>query len=112
MSINQSAGHYDAAQIASIRDIAARIDDTAGKPTALEPLTKLVLKAARQMTANGTMDETIFKALQKEPGNQQVVDLTVTIGVCNAVVRVLATLQIDVGLNYQPYLQKFPLPAR
>ncbi len=46
-----------------------------------------------------------------ELGNEQVVDLTLTIGFYNAVVRVLATLQIDVEPDYMPYLQKFPLPA-
>ena len=36
------------------------------------------------------------------------VDLTLTIGFYNAVVRVLATLQIDVEPDYQPYLDRFP----
>jgi hypothetical protein len=40
-----------------------------------------------------------------------VVDLTLTIGFYNAVVRVLATLQIDVEEEYAPYLQQFPLPG-
>jgi hypothetical protein len=40
-----------------------------------------------------------------------VVDLTVTIAFYNAVVRVLATLQIDVEDDYMPYLHRFPLPG-
>jgi alkylhydroperoxidase family enzyme len=91
-------------------DVQALIDDTSGKPTALEPLAKLVLQSARQMTIDGAMHEATFKALQEELGNEQVVDLTLTIGFYNAVVRVLATLQIDVEPDYQPYLDKFPLP--
>jgi hypothetical protein len=39
------------------------------------------------------------------------VDLTITIGFYNAVVRVLHTLQIDVEDAYQGYLQEYPLPA-
>ena len=39
------------------------------------------------------------------------VDLVVTIGFYNAVVRVLASLEIDVEPDYQPYLDEFPLPA-
>jgi alkylhydroperoxidase family enzyme len=92
-------------------DVQALIDDTAGKPTALDALSKLVLKAAREMTEAGAMTDATFAALQAELGNEQVVDLTLTIGFYNAVVRVLATLQIDVEPDYMPYLQKFPLPA-
>jgi alkylhydroperoxidase family enzyme len=92
-------------------DISALIDDTAGKPTGLDALSKTVLRAAREMTADGAMADATFAALQAELGNEQVVDLTLTIGFYNAVVRVLATLQIDVEPDYMPYLQKFPLPA-
>jgi alkylhydroperoxidase family enzyme len=92
-------------------DVQALIDDTAGKPTSLDTLSKLVLKAAREMTEAGAMAEATFAALQAELGNELVVDLTLTIGFYNAVVRVLATLQIDVEPDYQPYLEKFPLPV-
>ena len=50
-------------------------------------------------------------ALQQALGQEQIVDLTVTIGFYNAVVRVLATLQIDVEDDYMPYLAQFPLPT-
>ena len=43
--------------------------------------------------------------------DEQVVDLTITIAFYNAVVRVLATLQIDVEEDYMPYLRQFPLPG-
>jgi alkylhydroperoxidase family enzyme len=92
-------------------DVRALIEDTAGKATGLDALTKLVLKGAREMTTDGAMSDATFAALQKELGNELVVDLTLTIGFYNAVVRVLATLQIDVEPEYQPYLDKFPLPA-
>jgi alkylhydroperoxidase family enzyme len=92
-------------------DVQALIDDSAGQPTALDALSRLVLKAAREMTADGAMTEATFTALQAELGNECVVDLTLTIGFYNAVVRVLATLQIDVEPDYMPYLEQFPLPA-
>jgi len=57
------------------------------------------------------MAEATFGALQAELGNEQVVDLTLTIGFYNAVVRVLGTLQIDVEPDYQLYLDRFPLPV-
>jgi alkylhydroperoxidase family enzyme len=95
----------------SDEDIQALIDDTAGKPTSLDRLAKLVLGAAREMTIDGAMANATFAALQDELGNERVVDLTLAIGFYNAVVRVLATLQIDVEPDYLPYLQRFPLPA-
>jgi alkylhydroperoxidase family enzyme len=92
-------------------DVQALIDDTAGRPTGLDGLSRLALKGAREMTADGAMTDITFAALQAELGNELVVDLTLTIGFYNAVVRVLATLQIDVEPDYQPYLDQFPLPG-
>jgi alkylhydroperoxidase family enzyme len=57
------------------------------------------------------MAEATFAALRGELGDELVVDLTLTIGFYNAVVRVLATLQIDVEAEYMPYLRRFPLPG-
>lgn len=92
-------------------DIQALIDDTDGKPTTLDPLSKLVLRAAREMTAEGAMQDATFTILQSQLGNEQVVDLTLTIAFYNAVVRVLGTLKIDVEPDYMPYLRQFPLPS-
>jgi alkylhydroperoxidase family enzyme len=95
----------------SDEDVQALIDDTAGKATGLDALTKTVLLAAREVTADGAMTDATFAALQAELGNALVVDLTLTISFYNAVVRVLGTLRIDVEPEYVPYLEKFPLPA-
>lgn len=92
-------------------DIQALIDDTAGKPTDLDALTRQVLLAAREMTTDGEMSDASFAALQAALGNEQVVDLTITIAFYNAVVRVLATLRIDVEDDFMPYLRRFPLPV-
>src|SRR6202020_2395825 len=52
-------------------DIRAMIDETAGKPTGLDALTRTVLLAAREMTdAGGTTDAT-FATLQSALGNEQ-----------------------------------------
>src|SRR6201996_7045044 len=67
-------------------DIQGLIDDTEGKPTTLDPLARLVLRGAREMTADGAMSEATFTALQAELDNERVVDLTLTIGFYNAVV--------------------------
>ncbi|HXT81087.1 MAG TPA: carboxymuconolactone decarboxylase family protein [Acetobacteraceae bacterium] len=92
-------------------DIQALIDETAGNATTLDSLTKAVLAGAREMTTQGAMSPGTFGMLQAALGNEQMIDLTLTIGFYNAVVRVLATLQIDVEPDYMPYLQRFPLPA-
>ena len=92
-------------------DIRALIDDTAGKPAQLDETAKTVLRAAREMTQDGAMSDATFATLREALGNEQIVDLTITIAFYNAVVRVLATLQIDVEDDYIPYLRRFPLPA-
>lgn len=92
-------------------DVQGLIDDTDGKPTSLDPLSRLVLKGAREMTNDGAMTGATFAALQAALGNELVVDLTLTIGFYNAVVRILATLQIDVEPEYQPYMDQFPFPS-
>ena len=91
-------------------DIRALIDDTAGRSCNLDEVSKTVLKGAREMTLDGAMTDATFAALQSRLGNERVVDLTLVIGFYNAVVRVLATLQIDVEPNYMQYLERFPLP--
>jgi hypothetical protein len=44
-------------------------------------------------------------------GREQVIDLAMTIAFYNGVVRLLATLQIDVEPEYQRYLDRHPLPG-
>jgi len=92
-------------------DIQALIDDTEGKPTALDTLTRQVLQAAREITTDGEMADASFTALRAALGTDLVIDLTIAIAFYNAVVRVLATLQIDVEDDYLPYLRRFPLPT-
>jgi alkylhydroperoxidase family enzyme len=91
-------------------DIAALIAESAGQPNSLEPLAKLVLQATREVHAGG-MSEATFRALQAHLTDEQMVDLTVTASFYCAVVRTLASLAIDVEPEYQPYLDRFPLPA-
>lgn len=91
-------------------DIKALIDDTAGKPTKLDETTRLVLKLAREMTLDGGGSEATFTALGTKMSSELLLDLTMTIAFYNAVVRMLATLQIDVEPDYMPYLEKYPLP--
>jgi alkylhydroperoxidase family enzyme len=92
-------------------DIEALIADTAGKPNALGELEKLVLKGAREMYGDGLgMSEATFAALKAKLGAEHLLDLTMTIAFYCAVVRFLATMQVDVEPDYVKYLDKYPFP--
>ena len=92
-------------------DIRALIAETEGRSSKLEPLAKLVLKAAREMTNDLAIAQATFAALAKDLDRERLVDLVITISFYNAVVRLLASLEIDVEPEYQSYLAEFPLPA-
>jgi alkylhydroperoxidase family enzyme len=91
-------------------DIRAIAEETAGRATKLDPLARLVLRAAREITNDLAMSDATFAALGAQLSREHMVDLTMTIAFYNAVVRVLATLQIDVEPEYQRYLEEHPLP--
>src|SRR5581483_5108817 len=91
-------------------DIRAIGQETANLPTKLDPLAKTVLRAAREMTYGLAISEHTFRELQQSLDNERLTDLVLTIGFYNAVVRILATLQIDVEDDYKKYLDEFPLP--
>ena len=55
-------------------------------------------------------DADLRRAEQGISDSERLTDLVVTIAFYNAVVRVLATMQIDVEDEYRQYLDEFPLP--
>jgi cystathionine gamma-synthase len=69
-----------------------------------------VLRAAREMTAGLAASEASFAALRGLLDDADLTDLVLTIAFYNAVVRFLATMQVDVEPQYQRYLDRFPLP--
>jgi alkylhydroperoxidase family enzyme len=91
-------------------DVRAIALETAGKPSRLDPLAKLVLKAAREMTDDRAMSDATFAALYRALDNDRLMELIIAIATYNGVIRILGTLQIDVEDEYQIYLKKFPLP--
>jgi len=92
-------------------DIQGLMAETEGKPSKLEPLTKAILKGAREMVRNLGMSDATFAEIKQHLSDEHMVDLVLTIAFYCAVVRVLATLQIDVEDDYLAYLEQFPLPA-
>jgi alkylhydroperoxidase family enzyme len=91
-------------------DIRAITAETEGRASGLDPLAKAVLRAAREMTTDLTASDATFAALRQGLDDAELIDLLLTIGFYNGVVRVLATLQIDVEEDYLQYLEEFPLP--
>ena len=82
-----------------------------GRPHKLDERAVLASNAAREMTENIAMSEKTFNALHAFLNNEEMVDLIVSIAHYNAMVRVLATLEVDIEDDYMPGLEKFPLPA-
>lgn len=90
-----------------IRDIAA---ETAGKKSGLDEVSRAVLAAAREMTTEIAVSRETFAVLERHLDTECLVDLVMTIAFYCGVVRLLATLEIDVEDEYQHYLEEFPLP--
>jgi len=92
-------------------DIRGMIDETEGRSSTLSALDQTVLLGAREMTDAGKISADTYAALEKELSAEHLVDLVIVISFYNAVVRLLASLEIDVESDYAPYLEEFPLPA-
>lgn len=92
-------------------DIRALIAETAGQDSALDPLAKLVLRAAREAHAGPGVSGATYQALSAHLDHERMVDLVLVIAFYCAVVRVLSSLDIQVEPDYQPYLDKYPLPG-
>ncbi|GGC46030.1 hypothetical protein GCM10011504_25600 [Siccirubricoccus deserti] len=92
-------------------DIVALIAETNGEATALEPIARLVLKAAREIHAGPGIGYETFAALRAALDTESIIDLVVTASFYCAVVRLLASLEIDVEESYMPYLKKYPFPV-
>ena len=91
-------------------DIEALVADTRGEETALDPTARLVLRAAREVHDGPGVSEATFTELRDALGPAAVIDLVVTAAFYCAVVRLLASLQVDVEESYMPYLRRHPLP--
>ena len=92
------------------QDIEALKRETEGADSGLPALDRAVLRGAREMTLEGKMREETFAELHGQLGHELMVELTIVIAFYNGVVRLLGTLAIDVEPEYQPYLDRHPLP--
>lgn len=92
-------------------DIEALVADTRGEPAALDPTTRLVLRAAREIHDGPGVSEATFAALRGALNPAEIVDLVTTASFYCAVVRLLASLEVDVEEDYTPFLRRHPLPG-
>lgn len=107
--IARDAGVHDD----DIRAIAAESGDAQPAPGApsLDPLARLVLRAARETARDGAMSADSVDALRAALGDERLMELVVMSSFYCGVVRVMASLAIDVEPEYQPMLEMFPLPT-
>src|SRR5580704_10709524 len=92
-------------------DIQRMMAETEGKTTSLEPLTRAILKGAREMVRELAMSDATFAEIKKELSNEHMTDLVLTIAFYCAVVRVLATMKMDNEPYYKEVLQQYPIPG-
>jgi len=92
-------------------DIEALIAESRGEATTLDATARLVLKAAREVFHGPGVAYDTFAALRAAMDTESVMDLVLASAFYCAVVRVLASLEIDVEESYMPYLRRFPLPV-
>ena len=92
-------------------DIEGLFAETAGRQSSLEPLTKAILRGAREMAKNLGMSDATFAEIKKELSDEHMTDLVLTIAFYCAVVRVLATMKIDNEPYYKEVLQQYPIPG-
>jgi alkylhydroperoxidase family enzyme len=106
--------HVDVAREFGVtdEDIDAIAEETAGRQSTLEPLARAVLRAAREMTDELTISDATFAELRQDLDDEGLTDLALAIAFYNGVVRVLGALAIDVEPEFQPILERFPLPER
>jgi alkylhydroperoxidase family enzyme len=92
-------------------DIHGITAETEGRDSGLPELERTILRSARAMVTDLKIPDAEFAFLEDAFSNEHLVDLVLSIAFYCAVVRVLATLEIDNEPHYKEALEKFPLPA-
>jgi alkylhydroperoxidase family enzyme len=92
-------------------DIQGLMAETEGKTSKLEPVARAILRGAREMARNLAMSDATFAEIKKELSDEHMTDLVLTIAFYCAVVRVLATMQVDNEPYYKEVLAQYPIPG-
>ncbi|WP_099038223.1 carboxymuconolactone decarboxylase family protein [Mycobacterium neglectum] len=90
-------------------DVHGLIDLAAGRPTHFTDEEQDLLEATTRLTEETAVPDDLWNRLAERMSPARLVDFVVVAAFYSMVVRVLATLQIDVEPDYAQYLDKFPL---
>ena len=82
-----------------------------GEEAPADELTATVIAAARETYAGPGVGDATFARLEAAFEREPLVDLIFNMAFYCGVVRLLGSLTIDVEPEFQPYLDRFPLPA-
>jgi AhpD family alkylhydroperoxidase len=92
-------------------DIACLAQESAGKVTDLDPLTRAVLAAARETAAGTGISDETFAVLDDALTREQLVDLVLAIAFYVFTVCVLTNLSVDLEPEYEELARQYPLPT-
>ena len=90
-------------------DLRAIADESAGRQSKLDPLSRAVLSAARELTLKVELSDATFAVLRQSLDNEQMVDLFYAISNYNSVARMIAGFKLAVEPAYLDYLKRFPI---
>ena len=93
----------------SAEDVRALADDSTGRPTTLDPLTKAVLAAARQLALNFRLSDETVARLRSGLDDERIMELLFCIGTWTGTVQMLNAIDVDLEPEYEHYLSEFPL---
>lgn len=91
-------------------DIDALILESKGGTSTLPAFERALLAAAREMERERRVSDASFAVLKEKLDDEMIVEFTLFASFYCAVVRVLATLEIDLEPELLPLLKRFPLP--
>jgi alkylhydroperoxidase family enzyme len=91
-------------------DIDALIALCNGQSADMDEAASAVVSAVREMMLKGAASQEALAGLRAHVDDACLIDLLMAVGYYIGIVRVLATLAVDVEPEYAPYLEKYPLP--
>ena len=92
-------------------DIEGVLREARGEDSALGDNDRLVIRGAREMTLDGSLSDATAGELGGLLDDETFVEYVLIVGHYTCVVRVLASLQIDVEPSYAGFLEEFPFTA-
>lgn len=90
-------------------DLRALAEESAGRPSGIDPLAGLVLRAARELTHGVSTSEATFAGLRRHFDNELLMDLIFAIANYVGVCRVLETFQVELEPVTQTFLDRYPI---